>query len=359
MSKIKKCYNFKNMMKKILIILWIILLNIAITFWMLHFFVLSKIVLIEEWVSVSKNIEKKEAKIIMNKNSKLFWNINLEKWEIIFKENSYLKWDIFLKKWKIKIEKNVIIDGNLYFNGNIILGENSKINWNISKKARLEKHSMSYIFWKKPKLFITTDYPSFMKYFDSLPENHKNKFWYIYLTSHNMDIRENDLKAKKYFKKILFYKDKKLQTLDISKNPILVNKLYKNSKKYIEKLSEKKLERFWVWFVTKSWAFNKKKADMYISQNYANSELFLHEYWHIMDYAKNFIDYHNPVYPYPDRKNVITDYGAYHKWEDFAEWYRFYVLHNDNFQKIAKNNKVLKEKYNYFKKYVFENLEYN
>ena len=39
----------------------------------------------------------------------------------------------------------------------------------------LYKESSSIIDGEKPSLFVTTDYPDFLKYFDSLPDFHKTK----------------------------------------------------------------------------------------------------------------------------------------------------------------------------------------
>ncbi|MBT3727283.1 hypothetical protein HOG21_06595 [bacterium] len=46
------------------------------------------------------------------------------------------------------------------------------------------------------------------------------------------------------------------------------------------------------------------------------------------------------------------------KYEDFAESFTYYVLHNKDFLEKTKKSKKLKEKYNYFSKYVFKNEEF-
>lgn len=92
---------------------------------------------------------------------------------------------------------------------------------------------------------------------------------------------------------------------------------------------------------------------MYLSKNSLSPSLFMHEFWHILDYNFDFTDFHNPVYPYKNKENSLTEYGKFHIWEDFAEWYRFYVLESKYFRKLAEKNDEIKEKYNYFKKYVF------
>lgn len=194
-------------MKKIFFIIFIIIINLIITFSLLYIFVFSKNIYIENWAYFSWNIEKTDARIIIWEKAEISWNINLEKWEIIFKNGSKITWDIFLWDWKIILEKNIFIKGNIKTNSIIEIWENSIIEGNISKNANLNINSTVKITWEKPKLFATTDYPNFMKYFWSLPENHKNKFWYIYVTSHNMDIRENDLETGKYFLEIFFFEN--------------------------------------------------------------------------------------------------------------------------------------------------------
>jgi hypothetical protein len=46
------------------------------------------------------------------------------------------------------------------------------------------------------------------------------------------------------------------------------------------------------------------------------------------------------------------------KYEEFAETFTYYVLHNDDFLKKAENSKLLKEKYSYFQNYIFKDFEF-
>ena len=52
---------------------------------------------------------------------------------------------------------------------------------------------------------------------------------------------------------------------------------------------------------------------MYISNDSAEPLLFMHEAGHVLDYKYAYIDYHNPVYPYPSKESSITEYGKFHK----------------------------------------------
>ena len=336
-----------------------IIINIFLTLGLFYIFIFSKVDLIEEWVHLKKNIIKEKSKIILSQNSQLEGNIEINMWEIILKENSKLIWDIILNAGNIILEKNTEIIWNIFFNGEIILWENAIITWNISKESDLKKHSTSKISWEKPNLFVTTDYPEFLKYFDVLPEKHKLAFWYIFLTSSNMDIRWKDLKPEQYFQKIFVYKNNTLTEINKSENSELLAKLYKKSSEYINILPERKVGRFWVGFVTKNYAQDKNFADMYLSSSAAEWLLFMHETGHILDYKYSYIDYHNPDYPYPDTESAITEYGKFHKWEDFAEAYRYYVLHHDSFQRKSQENPILQKKYDYLKQYVFNGKEYN
>jgi hypothetical protein len=46
------------------------------------------------------------------------------------------------------------------------------------------------------------------------------------------------------------------------------------------------------------------------------------------------------------------------KYEDFAESFTYYVLHNDDFLKKSKYSKVLKQKYDFFSDNLFTNNEF-
>mgnify|MGYP002332253303 FL=1 len=308
---------------------------------------------------MKKDIHREESKIVLSYNSYLEGNIQLDIWEIILKENASFSGNIIMKEGSITLEKWATIFWDIITEWTITLWENSKIHWNISKDSELKKHSTSKVTGEKPSLFVTTNYPNFLKYFDVLPQKHKEAFGYIFLTSHNMDIRWKDLKPEDYYKKIFTYKDDKLEEINKINNPDLLKTLYKKSKKYINIIPERNVWRFWVWFVTKNYAVDKNFADMYISEYAAWPVLFTHEAGHVLDYKYNYIDSHNPAYPYPDKESSITEYWKFHKWEDFAEAYRYYILHYDSFKRKISENSKRQKKYDYLKKYVFEGKEYN
>lgn len=56
-----------------------------------------------------------------------------------------------------------------------------------------------------------------------------------------------------------------------------------------------------------------------------------------------------------EKKDFVSGYAMTNQYEDFAETYTYYVLHNKDFQEKMKNSVVLKSKYNFFKNNIFNN----
>jgi len=57
-------------------------------------------------------------------------------------------------------------------------------------------------------------------------------------------------------------------------------------------------------------------------------------------------------------EDFVSGYGATDPFEDFAESYGYFVLHGNDFRKLAKNNKALKRKYLFIKNRVFFGKEF-
>ncbi|MCP4523737.1 MAG: polymer-forming cytoskeletal protein [Candidatus Gracilibacteria bacterium] len=336
-----------------------VLLNICVTLGLFYVFIFSKTVLIEEGVELDKNISATKSKVILSEYSKLNGDIELQEGEIILRNFAQIQGNILLNTGKIHLGEGTKVTGNIITSGGVLLGSGATVEGNISKNSQLTKHSHSEVTGEKPSVFITSDYPDFLKYFDVLPEKHKQAFGYIFLTSHNMDIRGKESKPEEYFKKVFIYKENKLQEINKQNNLELLEKLYQKAHTYINILPERKVDRFGVAFVTKNYANNINFADMYISSSAASPILFMHETGHVLDYKYAYIDYHIPSYPYPNKASAITDYGQFHKGEDFAEAYRYYVLHHKSFQNKIVQDKVRQKKYDYLKQYVFHGKEYN
>lgn len=56
--------------------------------------------------------------------------------------------------------------------------------------------------------------------------------------------------------------------------------------------------------------------------------------------------------------DFVSGYAMTDPFEDFAESYAYYVLHGDDFRTLAKRNKKLRQKYEFLKEKVFNDVEY-
>jgi hypothetical protein len=59
-----------------------------------------------------------------------------------------------------------------------------------------------------------------------------------------------------------------------------------------------------------------------------------------------------------EQKDFVSGYSMTNKYEDFAESFTYYILHNDDFLEKAYYSDILKQKYDFFTKYVFRNDEF-
>lgn len=57
-------------------------------------------------------------------------------------------------------------------------------------------------------------------------------------------------------------------------------------------------------------------------------------------------------------QDFVSGYAMTNKYEDFGESFTFFLFHNDEFAKRAKQSKTLQAKYTFFQKYVFPNKEF-
>lgn len=96
--------------------------------------------------------------------------------------------------------------------------------------------------------------------------------------------------------------------------------------------------------------------------------VFLHEFAHYFDihsFPKNrFGDESQKFYdiswdsvsvltPGMTQTDFVSGYSMTNQYEDFAESYLYYILHNRAFFEKAEKSEALKRKYNFFQKYVF------
>lgn len=57
-------------------------------------------------------------------------------------------------------------------------------------------------------------------------------------------------------------------------------------------------------------------------------------------------------------KDFVTGYAMSNAFEDFAEHYLFYRLHGEKFRSLAENSEALRQKYDFFKIYIFRGDEF-
>jgi len=62
--------------------------------------------------------------------------------------------------------------------------------------------------------------------------------------------------------------------------------------------------------------------------------------------------------PWQEQKDFVSGYSMTNKYEDFAESFVYYVLHNWDFLKKSEKSFILKQKYNFFDKYLFRNKKF-
>ncbi len=113
-------------------------------------------------------------------------------------------------------------------------------------------------------------------------------------------------------------------------------------------------------------------------KNYENEEIvsvFIHEFAHHLDIyyldssvfnnidpSKYFYDISwestKVIKSWLTWSDFVSGYSMTNKYEDFAESFTYFVLHNNSFKEKAKKSDILKQKYNYFSDYIFKNREF-
>ena len=101
--------------------------------------------------------------------------------------------------------------------------------------------------------------------------------------------------------------------------------------------------------------------------------VFIHEFAHYVDIyfleKKVTYDLSNDFYSiswdsikilkkWQTNKDFVSWYAMTNKYEDFAESYTYYVLHNFDFLKKAKKSSILMKKYDFFEKFIFRKSEF-
>lgn len=98
------------------------------------------------------------------------------------------------------------------------------------------------------------------------------------------------------------------------------------------------------------------------------SSVSIHEFWHYLDLyflkkqvVTDFSDFFyniswqdtNIIKPWLTQNDFVSWYAMSNKYEDFAETFTYYFLHNDDFLERTKSSDILKKKYDFFSKYIF------
>ena len=199
--------------------------------------------------------------------------------------------------------------------------------------------------------------PNALSYFDVLPESHKARVGFVFLTKgDNTAIRElSATGAGDYFDGAYAYSGGQLEPLDLSG---AAEAPYRAAaKRFFGKISPYKLATHAVGASTLNFSMVRGRPDVYLASD-ASPDVLVHEMGHVADYGGNYTDYAVPRWPWT-RSGALNDYGATHPGEDFAEAYRLYVLRGAEFREAwAPASAEWRKKYEYLKTRVFSGSEY-
>jgi len=99
----------------------------------------------------------------------------------------------------------------------------------------------------------------------------------------------------------------------------------------------------------------------------------IHEFWHFLDLyilekkvSFDISDYFysiswentTNIKAWLKQNDFVSGYSMTNKYEDFAESFTYYILHNSDFLEKTNSSFILKQKYDFFSKYVFRNDEF-
>ena len=119
------------------------------------------------------------------------------------------------------------------------------------------------------------------------------------------------------------------------------------------------------WAVKLFWVLKLEKSELV--------SVFVHEFAHYVDIyfleKKVAYDISNDFYniswkttkvlkSWQTKKDFVSWYAMTNKYEDFAESYTYYVLHNSDFLEKSKKSNTLMKKYDFFESYVFRKSEF-
>ncbi len=128
--------------------------------------------------------------------------------------------------------------------------------------------------------------------------------------------------------------------------------LYEKIQEVRGKFKDKSIKLFWVLRLPKNELLS----------------VFVHEFWHYLDLyylegtftwdtSSTFYDISweetKVLKKWSKQSHFVSGYAMTNKYEDFAETFTFFVLHNKRFYTLAQKDDVLLKKYLFFKDYVF------
>lgn len=133
--------------------------------------------------------------------------------------------------------------------------------------------------------------------------------------------------------------------------------IYQDTKEVRGRMKNKKIHMFWVLALPR---------EDFLS-------VFIHEFWHFLDLyilkEEVSFDISNVFYniswksdtvlkSWVKQKDFVSGYAMTNKYEDFAESFHYYVVHNSDFLEKAKFSDATQKKYDFFNTYVFRNWEF-
>ncbi len=132
---------------------------------------------------------------------------------------------------------------------------------------------------------------------------------------------------------------------------------YKEKSDVRWKMQNKKLKLFWI--------YNMKVYELLA--------VWIHEFWHFydlyilekkvsLDISDYFYyiswDWVSIIKAGQEQKDFVSWYALTNKYEDFAESFTYYILHNSDFYSKSEDSSILRAKYDFFSKFIFRNDEF-
>lgn len=150
---------------------------------------------------------------------------------------------------------------------------------------------------------------------------------------------------------------------------------------FYSKIINERIDKLWINFYKEKFdvrgRFKDRKIHIFWLHSLPLKEalaIWVHEFWHFYDIyiLKKYVfyDLSDKFYDISwtdtrvlkkesDVIDFVSGYAMTNVYEDFAETFTFYILHNEEFKKRAKNSEKLQQKYDFFKKNIFVYWEFS